>query len=102
MTFRVSVSGGKLLGTSYASSGTLSPMSSSPVPVVTVPRPPVVLLVSTGSGLAEPFLMVGSMVPFATLPGVSSSAVGTLFGNGLNTASGGLSFKVAVAISTSS
>ena len=102
VAFEMSISNNGLLNASCTDSRALSPDSDSPIPIIAIPEPPMILLMSAKSRLTRPFLVISSVIPLTALPNISSDTMNALFNGKLGATSNNLSFGMIITVSAAS
>ena len=88
-----------LFKASCTDSMALSPESDSPIPIIAIPEPFIILLMSAKSKLTRPGLVMSSVIPFTALPKISSATINALFIGKLGATSSNLSLGITITVS---
>ena len=88
-----------LLNASCTDSIALSPDSDSPIPIIAIPEPFMMELMSAKSKLISPGLVMSSVIPLTALPKISSEAMKALFKGRLGATSNNLSLGITITVS---
>ena len=99
LALEMSMSNNGLLNASCTDSIALSPDSDSPIPIIAIPEPFMIELMSAKSKLISPGLVMSSVIPLTALPKISSEAMKALFKGRLGATSNNLSLGITITVS---
>ncbi len=99
LAFDMSRSNRGLFKASCTDSMALSPESDSPIPIMAIPEPFIILRMSAKSRLTRPGLVISSVIPFTALPNSSSATIKALFIGRLGATSRSLSLGITITVS---
>ena len=102
VAFEISISSNGLLNASCTDSNALSPESDSPIPIIAIPEPLIILLISAKSKLTRPLLVINSVIPLTALPKISSETMKALFKGKFGATSNNLSLGIIITVSADS
>lgn len=91
-----------LCSAAFTDSSARSPESDSPIPIIAIPEPFIMLLMSAKSRLTSPFLVISSVIPFTARPSISSATVNDFSIGRLGATSSSLSFGITITVSAAS
>ena len=102
LALEMSISNNGLLKASCTDSNALSPESDSPIPIMAIPDPLMMLLISAKSRLIRPSLVINSVMPLTALPKISSDTMKALFKGKFGATSNNLSLGMTITVSAAS